>query len=84
MKKIKFYVLTFSLIVFLFFSLIGCNSTDDSTQTSKVSIRMTDAPGDYDAVFIDVQDVLIKTATDDEDNKGWVSLGGVTPKVYKN
>jgi hypothetical protein len=82
MKKIKFYVLTFSLIVFLFFSLIGCNSSDDSTQTSKVSIRMTDAPGDYDAVFIDVQDVLIKTATDDDDNKGWVSLGGVTPKVY--
>lgn len=82
MKKIKFYVLTFSLIAFLCFSLIGCNSSDDSTQTSKISVRMTDAPGDYDAVYIDVQDVLIKTATDDDDSKGWVSIGNVTPKVY--
>lgn len=82
MKKIKFYVLTFSLIVFMCFSLIGCNSNDDSVQTSKVVIRMTDAPGDYDAVNIDVQEVLIKTATDNDDSKGWVRLGGVTPKVY--
>lgn len=82
MKKFKFYVLSFSLIAFMCLSLIGCNSNDDSTQTSRMSVRMTDAPGDYDAVNIDVQDVLIKAGTDDDDSEGWVSIGNVTPKVY--
>ncbi|MEM8522107.1 DUF4382 domain-containing protein [Flavobacterium sp. PL12] len=82
MKKIKFYLLSFSVITFMLLSIIGCNSNDDSTQTSRVSVRMTDAPGDYDAVNVDVQDVLIKSATDNDDSKGWVSIGNVTPKVY--
>jgi hypothetical protein len=33
---------------------------------------MTDAPGDYDEVNVDVRDVLIKSTTDSDD-KGWVS-----------
>ncbi|WP_413999655.1 DUF4382 domain-containing protein [Flavobacterium sp. W1B] len=82
MKKIKFYVLSFCVMAFMSLLFIGCNSTDDSTQTSRVSIRMTDAPGDYDAVNIDVQDVLIKATTDNDDNKGWVSIGNVTPMTY--
>jgi hypothetical protein len=40
---------------------------------------MTDAPGDYDEVNVDVRDVLIKSTTDSDD-KGWVSVGTVTPK----
>ncbi|MBA0883365.1 DUF4382 domain-containing protein [Flavobacterium undicola] len=82
MKKIKFYALSFSLIAFICLSLVGCNSNDDSEQTSRLSVRMTDAPGDYDAVYIDVQDVLIKSGTDNNDDEGWVSIGDVTPKVY--
>lgn len=82
MKKIKFYVVSFSVIIFMLLSIIGCNSSDDSAQTSRVSVRMTDAPGDYDAVNIDVRDVLIKAATDDNDSKGWVSIGNVSPKIY--
>ena len=82
MKKIKFYALSFSVITFMFLSLIGCNSSDDSTQTSRVSIRMTDAPGDYDEVNIDVRDVLIKSSADNDDSKGWVSIGNVTPMTY--
>jgi hypothetical protein len=30
---------------------------------------MTDAPGDYDEVNVDVQDVLIKSTTDSDDSK---------------
>lgn len=82
MKKFKFYVLSFSLIAFICFSFVGCNSNDDSQETSRLSIRMTDAPGDYDAVYVDVQDVLIKSGTDTDEDGGWVSIGNVTPKVY--
>jgi hypothetical protein len=35
---------------------------------------------DYDAVFVDVQDVMIKSSMDEM--TGWVSIGGVTPQVY--
>lgn len=78
MKKFKFYVL--SLIAFMCLSLVGCDS-NDSSQTSRMSVRMTDAPGDYDAVYVDVQDVMIKASTDDGD-EGWVSIGNITPGVY--
>jgi hypothetical protein len=30
---------------------------------------MTDAPGDYDEVNVDVRDVLIKSTTDSDDSK---------------
>lgn len=82
MKKIKFYVLSFSLMAFLFLSLGGCSSADDSTQTSRISVRMTDAPGDYDAVYLDVKDVLIKSTVDNNDSEGWISVGDVQPKIY--
>ena len=42
---------------------------------------MTDAPGDYQAVFVDVTDVKIK-ADAAADEQGWVSLGNVQPGVY--
>ncbi len=42
---------------------MSCSSDDDSNNNegnAKLAIRLTDAPGDYDAVFIDVQEVVIK------------------------
>lgn len=82
MKKIKFYALSFSVLAAMFLSFVGCDSNNDSEGTSRVSVRMTDAPGDYDEVNIDVRDVLIKSTTDDDDSKGWVSIGNVSPKIY--
>lgn len=83
MKKIKFYVLSFSLIAFVCLSLIGCNDNDDSSQTARVMVRMTDAPGDYDEVNIDVQDIMMKTSIESGD-EGWVSIVSdeFTPGVY--
>jgi hypothetical protein len=68
--------------IYLLLSFSGCSTSDDSTQTSRVSVRMTDAPGDYDAVYIDVQDVWIKSTLDNNDGDGWVSIGDVQPKIY--
>jgi len=82
MKKIKF--LPAQIFVIALFSIIftACSSADDGSQTARIMVRMTDAPGDYDEVNIDVQDVLIKSTTDSDDTKGWVSVGTVTPKIY--
>lgn len=80
----KFFYAAFSLLVFAAFS--GCSDDDDSTQsgpqgTSRVKVHMTDAPGDYDAVFVEVIDVKVK-ANADAGEEGWVSLGPVTPEIY--
>ncbi len=81
----KFFYAAFSMLVFTAFS--GCSSDDaDSVQsapqgTSRVKVHMTDAPGDYDAVFIEVVDVKVK-ASADAGEEGWVSLGPVTPEIY--
>jgi hypothetical protein len=32
-------------------------------------------------VFVDVQDVMIKSSMDENDSDGWVSIGGVTPQA---
>ena len=82
MKKIKF--LPAQIFVIALFSIIftACSSAGDGSQTARIMVRMTDAPGDYDEVNIDVQDVLIKSTTDSDDTKGWISVGTVTPKIY--
>ncbi|MDP2540141.1 hypothetical protein CSC81_06710 [Tenacibaculum discolor] len=75
MKK---HVLLLVALATFFTAFISCSS-DDTPQMSKVAVRLVDAPGDYDEVNIDVQDVMINSG--DEEN-GWQSLGNVTPQVY--
>ncbi len=70
--------------------LVGCSEDDSSAPsngTANLSVRMTDAPGDYDAVFVDVQDVEIHVETaaeleEDVDGDGWISVGDVETGVY--
>lgn len=81
MKNFKKYL--FGLLVFapLSYSLTSCNDNDDTQGTSRVAVRMTDAPGDYDEVNVEVLDVMIKGNTDTGE-EGWVSIGNITPGVY--
>ncbi|RXR21405.1 DUF4382 domain-containing protein [Flavobacterium amnicola] len=46
-----------------------------------MTVRMTDAPGDYDEVNVEVLDVLVKGTSDTGEN-GWISIGTFTPQVY--
>jgi len=81
MKNFKKYL--FGLLVFapLSYSLTSCNDNDDAQGTSHVAVRMTDAPGDYDEVNVEVLDVMVK-GNADTGEEGWVSLGNVNPGVY--
>ena len=58
MKK---HVLLLVALATFFTAFISCSS-DDTPQMSKVAVRLVDAPGDYDEVNIDVQDVMIGKA----------------------
>jgi hypothetical protein len=66
--------------------LPGCDDNDNDNNgspsgTSRVRVSMTDAPGDYDAVNIEVIDVKYKISSDSGED-GWVSVGNITPGVY--
>ncbi|UQD55482.1 DUF4382 domain-containing protein [Flavobacterium sp. K5-23] len=84
MKKIKFYVSSFFMVAMISLLFTNC-SNNDSSQTSKVTIRMVDAPGDYDEVNVEVLDVLIKDNSNTDD-QGWISIGDKTQvgegKIY--
>ena len=83
LKKLKMKKFTGLLLAFVAVTMFISCSDDDSTsdQNARVKISMTDAPGDYEKVFVDVIDVKIK-ADAAADEEGWVSLSNVNPGIY--
>lgn len=49
----------------------------ETRETAKLNVRLTDAPGNYDAVYVDVQGVEIHT-----EEGGWASMVPIVPGVY--
>jgi len=71
-KKIVYFLTGIASIVIVAFLFSAC--TDDP-KNARVVVRLTDAPGDYEAVNIDIQDVEVHS------NGGWTSLD-IIPGVY--
>lgn len=65
MKKTLFL----TLMSFIVAGFMACSS--DNSKTSSVEVRLTDAPGDYQEVNIDIQGVEVNSS---ESNSGWKSL----------
>lgn len=66
--------------VALFFMAVGIlASCDSEKQSARIQISLIDAPGDYDAVMIDIQDILVNTGSDES---GWQSLDTAEPGIY--
>jgi hypothetical protein len=65
-------------IVALFAACSDDEKSGNDNDTARMSVKMVDAPGDYDAVFIDVQDVVIKYNGGQDE----VSIGSVNAGVY--
>ena len=83
MKTLKSLKLIFPSLLLLFFFSCNDNSPADSNleNKSRISISLTDGPGDFDNVFIEIVDILIKVNDDSEDDSGWESLGVETQIV---
>ncbi len=83
LKNMNFKKLTSFLLAAIAVTMFyGCSSDDDqNANTARLTVHMTDAPGDYDAVWVDVVDVRIK-ADASTDEEGWVSVGNITTGVY--
>lgn len=53
-KSMKSLFKLFLCVAVFSWTLISCDSNDEAAGTSGISVRLVDAPGDYDKVFIDV------------------------------
>lgn len=78
--KNTFLSLLIGSFAILFYS--SCNKSESSSGADKarLQVRLTDDPGHYDAVFIDVQDIRINYSNDTA--SGWQSLAGVARGTY--
>lgn len=81
MKKYHLFLFLFALTT----GFVSCSSDDDSAGSddgkARVAIKLTDAPGDYEEVLVEVEDVMIKTTAEGSEEEGWVSLEGVNTGV---
>ncbi|TAJ11494.1 DUF4382 domain-containing protein [Marinilabiliaceae bacterium JC017] len=60
--------------------LLGACSDDDAPKNARLVVNLTDAPGDYEEVIINVQDVKINASNEDEG--GWMSMSEVNKGEY--
>lgn len=72
-----FYASLFTVALLL---LVSCTKNETANGTARLQVSLTDAPGDYEAVYIDLQDVRINSTTDSA--SGWSSLEGVKRGTY--
>ncbi|MGB7786991.1 MAG: DUF4382 domain-containing protein [Salinimicrobium sp.] len=76
MKKYQLFVLLFALTA----GFVSCSKDDDSGSSEEgkahVTVKMTDAPGDYYGVFVDVEEVMVNTSTeaDADAEAGWQTI----------
>lgn len=79
-KNLKLFILSLLLLTFYNCANDSNNSVNPEGK-ARISIKLVDGPGDYDKVFVDVVDVMIKMNDNSEGEDGWVSAGA-TPGVY--
>ena len=60
--------------------LISCKKNDAGDGNARLKVYLTDDPGDYEAVYIDVKDVQINVT--DDTSGGWQSLQAVKAGAY--
>ena len=66
MKNVKVLVMLLALVSML---MVGCKKEGKSGTTSNVKFNLTDAPANFDSLFIDVQSLQVHTVA-----SGWVTL----------
>lgn len=83
MKNSKLKSLLLATVVAFAFASCTDDENGNEEGSAQLAVRMTDAPGDYDHVWVDVEDVMIKTeAAIGEEEAEWESLPNVETGRY--
>lgn len=70
-----------AIFLLTFLAFVSCSKNENTTKgEARFQVFLTDDPGDYEEVLIDVQDIQINL-TGNEDG-GWQSLAGVNTGTY--
>lgn len=69
------------IILMAILAITSCEKNETGTNNSQLQIRLTDAPGAYEEVNVDIRDVRIKFNDDSLPNDGWIA-GTVNQGVY--
>ena len=69
----------FVLIIPLF--VLSCSDSSTDEGMASITVRLMDDPGDFEHVYIEVVDVLIKMG-EDEESEEWESLAPINGGVY--
>lgn len=88
----KNLIISFSLTALLFATIISCNKSSSAPAAGQQNLTMflTDAPGDYQHVYVDIRSVFVKIEKEkesgndsggDNSNEEWVNLNA-NAKVY--
>ncbi|NEM96382.1 DUF4382 domain-containing protein [Pontibacter burrus] len=74
-------IIPFLLGGLVWFSACESDNESNGAGTSKLQVRMTDAPGDYEEVNVEIESVQVhREANGGED--GWVTLDEINPGIY--
>lgn len=71
MRK-SIFGLALLFVAFLMVSVMSCSENDSAASKARLEVRLTDAPGEYDEVNVDIQDVQV--TSQDGEGSGWQSL----------
>jgi hypothetical protein len=80
MKKSGIGLITLSAFALFAFILSSCSESDEGAKYARLEIRLTDAPGDYEEVNVDIQGLQVH-ASSGEGEGGWISVD-VNKGVY--
>ncbi|MBC9930693.1 DUF4382 domain-containing protein [Chitinophaga qingshengii] len=76
-NRIWAFIMALPALTLLF---TACNKNDSNNSgTAKMTVMLTDAPANYDAVNVDIQDVQVNATSSDN---GWQSIHLLRPGVY--
>ena len=74
----------FGLALLAFASCNKQNASSGSTAPTPLNIYLTDSPGDYKAVWVDIEKIYVNAGTDtsSSDTSGWVEAPVLRPGLY--
>lgn len=78
--RTRLFISAFVVFVVAISIFISCKKDNTNNGTARLQVFLTDDPGDYEAVYIDIKDVQINVTGDTA--SGWQSMQGVNAGVY--
>jgi len=80
--KMKFiWKYTFYALLALFVGVIFNSCNSDDSNNAHLIVTLTDSPGDYDAVNVDIKSLEVHRSQG-EQQTGWIELGNTNAAVY--